>query len=51
MIKDLKSINEYKIIFNSHRKFIKQLSHRMLLLSSDKSPYYSIENDGCGIAI
>jgi hypothetical protein len=51
MMDDLKSINEYKIIFKGHRKFIKQLCHRMLLLSSDKLPYYSIENDGCRLAM
>jgi hypothetical protein len=38
-----------EIAFKGHKKFIKQLFDRILLLSSDKLPYYSIESDGCGL--
>ena len=37
--------------FKDHEKFIKQLCHYILLLTGEKSPYYSIESDGCGLAI
>jgi hypothetical protein len=37
--------------FKDHKKFINQLFNCILLLSSDKQPYYSIENDGCGLTM
>jgi hypothetical protein len=38
-------------IFEDHRKFIKQLCHHILRLSVIKRPYYSIEDDGCGLTM
>ncbi|CAF2767848.1 unnamed protein product [Rotaria sp. Silwood2] len=38
-------------VFNDHTKFIKQLGHCILLLSLDEEPYYSIEDDGCGLTV
>ena len=37
--------------FGDHQKFIKQLCHYILLLTGEKSPYYSIESDGYGLRI
>ena len=38
-------------VFNGHTKFIKQLCHCILRLSLVKQPYYSIEEDGCGLTM
>lgn len=38
-------------VFQDYAKFIKQLCNCILLLSFDKSPYYSIEDDGCGLTM
>ncbi|CAF3307550.1 unnamed protein product [Rotaria sp. Silwood2] len=38
-------------IFEVYAKFIKHLCHRIFLLSSNKQPRYSIEDDRCGLTI
>ncbi|CAF1473915.1 unnamed protein product [Rotaria sordida] len=43
------SSDEVKIAFKDNTKFIKQLCHSILRLSLNKHPYYSIEDDGCGL--
>ncbi|CAF5111626.1 unnamed protein product [Rotaria sp. Silwood1] len=43
------SADEVKIAFKDNTKFIKQLCHSILRLSLNKHPYYSIEDDGCGL--
>jgi hypothetical protein len=40
---------QMETVFKDHTKFIKQLCHSILLLSLEKQPYYSIEDDGCGL--
>jgi hypothetical protein len=43
--------DEIEAAFKDHEIFIKQLFHCILLLSFDKQPYYSIEDDKCGLTI
>ncbi len=38
-------------MFKDHRKFIRQLCDRILRLSLHKQPYYSIEDEGCGLTM
>jgi len=42
---------QMETVFKDHTKFIKQLCHCILLLSSEKQPYYSSEDDDCGLKI
>ena len=37
--------------FEDHAKFIKQLCHYIRFLHRDRLPYYSIEDDGCGLTV
>ena len=49
----LKTIDDDEFLimaFGDHQKFIKQLCD-ILLLTGEKSPYYSIESDGYGLRI
>jgi hypothetical protein len=38
-------------MFKDHRKFIRQLCDHILRLSLPKQPYYSIEDEGCGLTM
>jgi len=40
-----------KTVFKDHRKFIKRLCHHILLLFQDEKPFYSIEDDRCGLTM
>ncbi|CAF1004755.1 unnamed protein product [Rotaria magnacalcarata] len=45
------SDDKIETTFEDHTKFIRQLCHRILQLSFDKPPYYSIEDDNCGLTM
>ncbi|CAF4929264.1 unnamed protein product, partial [Rotaria socialis] len=45
------SDDKIETAFEDHTKFIQQLCHRILQLSFDKPPYYSIEDDACGLTM
>jgi hypothetical protein len=48
---DMSDGSEFETIFNDHAKFITQLCHCILSLCLDKQPYYSVDNEHCGLTM
>ncbi|CAF1305645.1 unnamed protein product [Rotaria sordida] len=48
---DISDGSEFETIFNDHAKFITQLCHCILSLCLDKQPYYSVDNEHCGLTM
>jgi len=45
------NVDDADSVFDDHKKFINQLCYCNLLSFLDKKPYYSIEDDGCGLTM
>jgi hypothetical protein len=48
---DVSDGSEFETIFNDHAKFMTQLCHCILSLCLDKQPYYSVDNENCGLTM